>query len=89
MPKNSQAENITPAPAVFADRSSGPALIANHIMEKIRSGALKAGDKLPTERQMSAEMGVSRSSLREALRALEILGSAADASGQRGLCLRH
>ena len=59
---------------MFADRAGGPAVLANQIMENIRSGVRNAGDKLPTERQMALDMGVSRSSLREALRALEILG---------------
>jgi GntR family transcriptional repressor for pyruvate dehydrogenase complex len=37
---------------------------------------LKAGDRLPTERELAVTMGVSRSSLREALRALAMLGVA-------------
>ncbi|HAY05300.1 MAG TPA: FadR/GntR family transcriptional regulator [Hyphomonas sp.] len=61
-------------PMMFADRAGGPAVLANQIMDNIRSGVWNAGDKLPTERQMALDMGVSRSSLREALRALEILG---------------
>jgi GntR family transcriptional repressor for pyruvate dehydrogenase complex len=35
---------------------------------------LKAGDRLPPERELAQAMGVSRSSLREALRALSLLG---------------
>ena len=40
----------------------------------IRKGKLKPGDRLLTERELAAELGVSRASLREALRALEMLG---------------
>jgi len=35
---------------------------------------LKAGDKLPTERELSAQLGISRNSLREALKSLETIG---------------
>jgi len=74
MANSNQNKNMTSSPEIFADRSGVPALIANHIIEQIRDGVWKPGDKLPTERQLAAEMGVSRPSLREALRALEILG---------------
>lgn len=35
---------------------------------------LKAGDKLPAERQLAESFGVSRSSIREAIRTLELIG---------------
>jgi len=73
--KTTISSNSTkPSTEIFAGRSGVPALIANRIIEKIGEGVWKSGDKLPTERQLAAEMGVSRPSLREALRALEILG---------------
>ena len=37
-------------------------------------GTFNEGDKLPPERQITEQLGVSRSSLREALKALEVLG---------------
>ena len=40
----------------------------------IQSGELGPGDKLPTEREVSDQLNVSRTSVREALRALEALG---------------
>ena len=43
------------------------------IKDMIRSGALKPGDRLPPEKELSASLGLSRSSLREAVKALEIL----------------
>ena len=43
------------------------------IKDMIRSGELKAGDRLPPEKELSASLGLSRSSLREAVKALEIL----------------
>ncbi len=44
------------------------------IEAQILDGRLKAGDRLPSERDLSAMLGVSRPSLRESLRVLEALG---------------
>ncbi|AER67282.1 GntR domain protein [Thermovirga lienii DSM 17291] len=48
--------------------------VVEEIKRSISSGELKPGDPLPSERQLMSEMGVSRSSLREAFRILELLG---------------
>lgn len=48
--------------------------ILKQIIENIQSGKLKPGAVLPAERTMAETMGVSRAALREALRALELLG---------------
>lgn len=44
------------------------------IRENILSGAYEVGDKLPTESQYCAMLGVSRTTVREALRVLTALG---------------
>ena len=45
--------------------------IVDHFEQAIRSGELQPGDRLPSERDLVTEYGVSRSSVREALRVLE------------------
>jgi GntR family transcriptional regulator, transcriptional repressor for pyruvate dehydrogenase complex len=44
------------------------------IEEAIISGGLRPGDRLPPERDLAATFGVSRASVREALRVLEMFG---------------
>ena len=57
-------------------RDALPDQIASRLIALITERQLKAGDRLPPERELAATMGVSRSSLREALRALAMLGVA-------------
>ena len=46
----------------------------DYIFELIEGGMIKVGDQLPTERKFSERLGISRNSIREALRTLENLG---------------
>jgi GntR family transcriptional repressor for pyruvate dehydrogenase complex len=47
--------------------------IVMRLMDMIRERKLRPGDRLPPERELAEMMGVSRPSLREALRALSIM----------------
>jgi GntR family transcriptional repressor for pyruvate dehydrogenase complex len=51
--------------------------VTDEAIEKIKnmitSGALRAGDRLPREADLAADLGLSRSSLREAVKALELV----------------
>lgn len=48
--------------------------VAEQIRKLIASGALKAGDRLPAERDLAVQLGVGRSSIRDAVRTLEVMG---------------
>jgi GntR family transcriptional repressor for pyruvate dehydrogenase complex len=51
-----------------------PSLVAKQIIDRIAEGALKPGDKLPSEHEMTELFGISRISLREAMKLLEARG---------------
>ena len=55
-------------------RTAIPDMVVNRILDLIREGVLKPGQKLPPERELAVNIGVGRPSLREALRALSLLG---------------
>ena len=57
--------------------------VSNRILAMIKSGNLKAGDKLPTEQQMCLAFGISRPPLREALKALTLMGILESRQGGR------
>lgn len=48
--------------------------VVDEIRKRMESGELKIGDKLPNQNQLSRELGVSRTSLREAMNILNLLG---------------
>lgn len=58
--------------------------IISLIREKIFSGEKQPGDRLPTERSMAQMADVSRSAVREAYHALELLGIAEIRKGTNG-----
>ncbi|WP_170844547.1 FadR/GntR family transcriptional regulator [Aliiruegeria lutimaris] len=43
------------------------------VQELIRSGELRPGDRLPVEAELAAQLGLSRNSLREAVRAMQAM----------------
>ena len=56
------------------DRPRIPELVCERIEQLVLEGALSPGEKLPAERQLADRLGVSRPSLREALRILATRG---------------
>jgi GntR family transcriptional regulator, transcriptional repressor for pyruvate dehydrogenase complex len=53
-----------------ADQTGAAADVINEIKTRIRRGVYNPGDRLPAERVLSEELGVSRPTVREAIRAL-------------------
>ncbi len=49
-------------------------LVADALIARIEDGSLPAGQKLPPDRLLVEQLGVSRATLREALIALEVMG---------------
>ena len=55
-------------------RESVAEMVARRILDMVQARALKPGDQLPPERDLAESLGVSRPSVREAIRGLSILG---------------
>lgn len=49
-------------------------VVAREIEQRMLEGGLKPGDRLASERELSAQLGVSRASLREAIQKLAVRG---------------
>jgi len=47
--------------------------VIENILGRIKSGAIKPGERLPTEKQLTESLGVSRTCVREAMKSLESL----------------
>ena len=58
--------------------------IIDQVRELLRSGELSPGQKLPNERDFALQLGVSRNTVREALRMLEIAGLVTLKKGRTG-----
>ena len=56
------------------ERTSLSDAVTDKVISQIREGRYRAGDRLPTERELAEQLGVGRTSVREGLRFLEKLG---------------
>jgi GntR family transcriptional regulator, transcriptional repressor for pyruvate dehydrogenase complex len=56
--------------ALVGPRAGPKQLVIDWLIERIRSGQLRPGDRIPPETQLCAALGVSRSSVREAVQRL-------------------
>lgn len=55
--------------------------VLEHVESELLAGDLTPGDRLPPERELAGVLGVGRSSVREALRVLEVMGLIRTATG--------
>jgi len=62
--------------------------VERRVLDGIRSSALKPGDVLPGEQALAAQLGISRSMVREALSRLRMLGLLTSRK-RRGMVLAH
>src|SRR4051812_37590145 len=58
--------------------------VVTQVRDAILSGEVTAGERLPSERELTEQFGVSRNTVREALRALEAVGLVEIRLGSRG-----
>lgn len=58
--------------------------ICEQVRRQMAAGTLRPGDKLPAERELALQFGVSRTAVREALRSLEIAGIVGLQKGAKG-----
>jgi GntR family transcriptional regulator len=68
------------------DRAGGPAYaqIEDRVVEAVSAGDLRPGDRLPPERELAEQIGVSRMTLRQALQVLERRGLVRRTVGRHG-----
>ncbi|HET6443257.1 MAG TPA: FadR/GntR family transcriptional regulator [candidate division Zixibacteria bacterium] len=60
--------------AIDSDEGLLSQVVADYITDLIMSGELDEGDRLPSERELAEEMGVSRTVVREAIKLLRAAG---------------
>lgn len=60
--------------AIVSDEGLLSQVVADHITDLIMSNELDEGDRLPSERELAEEMGVSRTVVREAIKLLRAAG---------------
>lgn len=70
--------DIEPVPGPAAER------VRRLLRERISTGSLRPGERLGAERDLAAELGVSRSTVRQALAALERAGEVRRVPGRGG-----
>ena len=64
-------------------------LVIEYIKELVKRGDVKFGGKIPSERELMSILGLSRNSIREALRTLENMGLLECRQGQGNFLVNH
>jgi GntR family transcriptional repressor for pyruvate dehydrogenase complex len=69
-------------------KSSAPEIVVEQILKQLQSGEITTGARLPSQRALAQSFGVGRSSMREALNALAVMGYL-DVQQGRGTFIAH
>lgn len=64
-------------------------VVIEYIKELVKEGKVEFGGRLPSERELMATLGMSRNSIREALRTLENMGLIESRQGQGNFLVNH
>jgi DNA-binding FadR family transcriptional regulator len=87
MSRSNDGEGADPSVALLLQPVIGGRIseeIVTQVSELIRTGQLRPGDRLPPERDLAQRFGVSRVTVRDALRVLEVRGLVEIRMGARG-----
>ena len=76
---------LTTAKDILNDKGDVTHLLILRFQQMLADGVLSPGTKLPPERELAAHFKVARSSLRQALKVLEIMGVITQKVGRRQL----
>ena len=63
--------------------------VCTYVRRLIEQGQLRPGDRLPTERALSQDLGVSRGTVRDGLRLLESMGVLESRQGSGNYLSNH
>jgi GntR family transcriptional regulator, transcriptional repressor for pyruvate dehydrogenase complex len=66
--------SISFSPVDLGRREPTSLEVARRLLDYLLSGEIAPGDRMPSERQLAADLGVGRSAVREAITALALLG---------------
>lgn len=75
-------QSVTPAKKTYEK-------IIEQILELIREGKLKPGDRLPSERALCEELGIGRTSLKQAISALSTMGIVESRQGEGNFIVQN
>jgi GntR family transcriptional repressor for pyruvate dehydrogenase complex len=60
--------------SLASERERTHEVVVRHVEEQLQRGALRMGERLPAERALAEQLGLSRPSVREGIRVLEAMG---------------
>lgn len=79
-----QTERVNSPEGPAPDAHGGFDIALGWVTDEILNGRVRPGDRLPAERELAAQLGVSRGAVREAMRALQAQGVITSHVGHTG-----